>query len=67
MQANYVAETSKFKPVKIELIFENEEELTGNAGFVRRFDRDVMDNGLVYMSHDPACKAIRNALKTVGY
>ena len=57
-----------FKPVTVEVTFEDREELFGQiGGFVTRMDTCYGEKGGNYMSLDPTCQAIRNALKEAGY
>jgi len=57
-----------FKPVTVEITFEDREELYGRigVGFITRMDTLSSLYG-IYMSTDPTCRAIRKALKEAGY
>jgi len=58
----------EFKPVTIEITFEDREELYGHpGGFVTRMNTCYSDAYGNYMSLDPTCQAIRKALKEAGY
>jgi hypothetical protein len=61
----------EFKPVTVTvtITFEDREELFGHmgVGFVTRMDACREDGGGNYMSSDPTCRAIREALKEAGY
>ena len=59
----------EFKPVTVEITFEDREELYGHTGrgFVTRMDTCYGEEGGNYMSLDPTCQAIRKALKEAGY
>jgi hypothetical protein len=53
-----------FKPVTVEVTFEDREELFGHdVGFITRMDT----YGFNLLSTDPTCRAIRKALKEAGY
>ena len=53
-----------FKPVTVEVTFEDREELFGHdVGFITRMDT----YGFHMMPTDPTCQAIRKALKEAGY
>lgn len=57
-----------FKPVTVEVTFEDREELFGHdIGFITRMDACYAGWGSKYMSSDPTCQAIRKALKEAGY
>ena len=57
-----------FKPVTVEVTFEDIEELFGHyVGFITRMDTCYGEKGGNYMSLDPTCRAIRKALKEAGY
>lgn len=57
-----------FKPVTVEVTFEDREELYDTrVGFVTRMDTCYGEKGGNYMSLDPTCQAIRKALKEAGY
>ena len=57
-----------FKPVTVEVTFEDREELFGHdVGFITRMDTCHGEEGGNYMSLDPTCQAIRKALKEAGY
>ena len=57
-----------FKPVTVEVTFEDREELFGHdVGFITRMDTFSNAHGFNLLSTDPTCQAIRKALKEAGY
>jgi hypothetical protein len=59
----------EFKPVTVTITFEKKKELYGHTrvGFITRMNTCSQGEGSNYMSLDPTCQAIRNALKEAGY
>jgi len=67
MKVEVISPPKEFKPVTIQITFENEGEIKPKAyGFVGRFDDDN-DECHSRMSKDFTCQKIREALRIVGY